>query len=117
MQAHSAQPVTDNSAGRGTGPACSFKNSRTRFVDGVDCGRNHLRKDNQFFVLDFDVVRPFRFHDAKWELIPRVEVFNTFNNANDINSLFSAALFNFDGFLRLGVGDPRQAQFSLRLAF
>jgi len=26
-------------------------------------------------------------------------------------------LFNFDGFLRQGVGDPRQAQLSVKLTF
>src|SRR5258708_31665704 len=46
MQAHSAQPITDNPAGGGTGAPCSIDNSKTRFLGAVDCGRNHLRKDN-----------------------------------------------------------------------
>ncbi|HMG87548.1 MAG TPA: hypothetical protein VK574_17575 [Terracidiphilus sp.] len=89
----------------------------TRFVNGIDCGRNHLRKDNAFFVFDFGVSRPFLFHDGKLSLIPRLEVFNTFNNTNNLNPLSSPALFDFNGFLRVGVGDPRQAQLSLRFAF
>jgi hypothetical protein len=109
IQQHSAEPETDNSNGDGTGPPCSFNNSRTRFVNGIDCGRNHLRKDNAFFVFDFGVARPIPFHDGKLELIPRVEVFNTFNNTNNLNPLSSPALFDFSGFLRVGVGDPRQA--------
>ncbi len=117
IQQHSAEPETDNVLGTGTGAPCSFNNSATRFVNGVDCGRNHLRKDNAFFVLDFGVARPFHFHDNKFQLVPRVEVFNTFNNTNNINPLSSPALFNFDGFLRLGVGDPLQAQLSLRFVF
>ncbi len=117
MQYHSASPITDNASGNGTGAPCSINNSQTRFVNGIDCGRNHLRKDNEFFVTDFGVSRPIKFHDAKWELVPRVEIFNTFNNKNNINSLSSVQLFNFDGFLRLGVGDPRQAQLSLRFVF
>jgi hypothetical protein len=40
-----------------------------------------------------------------------------FNNANNVNPLTSPALFNFDGFLRAGVGDPRQAQLSVRMTF
>jgi hypothetical protein len=32
-------------------------------------------------------------------------MFNTFNNANNVNPLSTPALFNFDGFLRQGVGD------------
>ena len=117
IQQHSAQPETDNTNGTGTGAPCSFDNSLTRFVDGIDCGRNHLRKDNAFFVLDFGIARPIHFHDGKYELIPRAEVFNTLNNTNNINPLSSPALFDFSGFLRAGVGDPRQAQLSLRFAF
>jgi hypothetical protein len=117
IQAHSAEPETDNSSGTGTGAPCSFNNSGTRWVAGIDCGRNHLRKDNNFFVLDFGAARPFNFHDGKWQLIPRVEVFNTTNAANYLNPLSSPALFDFSGFLRVGVGDPRQAQLALRFVF
>jgi hypothetical protein len=117
IQQHSAEPETDNVNGDGTGAPCSYNNSFTRFVDGTDCGRNHLRKDNGFFVLDFGVARPFHFHDGKFQLEPRVEVFNTFNNTNNLNPLSSPALFDFSGFLRVGVGDPRQAQLSLRFVF
>ena len=116
MQQHSAEPQTDL-AGPGTGAPCSITNSNTRFVNGTDCGRNHLRKDNAFFVTDFGVARPFAFHDGKWNLEPRVEVFNTFNNKNNLNPLSSPALFDFSGFLRVGVGDPRQAQLALRFTF
>jgi hypothetical protein len=117
IQQHSAEPYTDNVNGTGTGEPCSFNNSKTRFVDGIDCGRNHLRKDNAFFVTDFGVARPFHFHDGRWALEPRVEVFNTFNNKNNLNPLSSPALFDFSGFLRVGVGDPRQAQLALRFTF
>ena len=117
IQQHSAEPETDNLNGTGTGAPCSFNNSLTRFVNGIDCGRNHLRKDNAFFVTDFGVARPFQFHDGRWALEPRVEVFNTFNNKNNLNPLSSPALFDFSGFLRVGVGDPRQAQLALRFIF
>jgi hypothetical protein len=86
-------------------------------VNGIDCGRNHLRKDNNYFTLDFGVARPFKFHDGKFQLVPRVEVFNTTNAANYLNPLSSPALFDFSGFLRVGVGDPRQAQLALRFVF
>jgi hypothetical protein len=117
IQQHSAESQTDNSNGDGTGAPCSINNSLTRFVNGIDCGRNHLRKDNAFFVVDFGVARPIHFRDRKLELVPRVEVFNTFNNTNNLNPLSSPALFDFSGFLRVGVGDPRQAQLSLRFVF
>jgi Carboxypeptidase regulatory-like domain/TonB-dependent Receptor Plug Domain len=116
MQAHSAQPITDNVNGNGTGAACSINNSLTRFVNGVDCGRNHLLKDNGFFTFDFGVDRPIHLGE-RFQLIPRIEVFNTFNNTNNVNPLSSPQLFDFNGFLRVGVGDPRQAQLSIRFEF
>ena len=122
MQAHSAQPITDNVLGTGTGAPCNLNNSLTRFVipsgggTAIDCGRNHLRKDNQFFTFDFGLQRDFHLGE-RFTIIPKLEMFNLFNNANNVNPLTSPALFNFDGFLRDGVGDPRQAQLSVRLTF
>ncbi|MEO8078620.1 MAG: hypothetical protein ABI818_20010 [Acidobacteriota bacterium] len=46
-----------------------------------------------------------------------MEMFNTFNNANNINPLSTPALFNFDRFPRTGVGDPRQVQLAVKLQF
>jgi len=34
-----------------------------------------------------------------------------------VNPLTSVALFNFDGFLRQGVGDPRQVQLAVKFTF
>ena len=100
MQAHSAQPISPE----------------PRFVNGVDQGRNSLRKDNAFFTFDFGVDRPIHLGE-RFQLIPRIEVFNTFNNTNNVNPLSSPQLFDFNGFLRVGVGDPRQAQLSIRFEF
>jgi len=121
IQAHSAQPITDNVNGNGTGAPCSEQNSITRFVsDGsggvVDCGRNHLRKDNAFFTFDFGLSRRFRIGE-RLAIVPKLEMFNTFNNTNNVNPLSSPQLFDFNGFLRVGVGDPRQAQLSVRIEF
>jgi hypothetical protein len=49
--------------------------------------------------------------------IPMIEMFNTFYNANNVNPLSTPGLFNFDGFLRQGVGDPRQVQLAVKLSF
>src|SRR5262249_31813624 len=100
MQAHTAQPITD-SPGPGTGAPCSPSNSSTRVVNGVDCGRNHLRKDNGFFTFDWRAGRPFKFGD-RYVLTPTFEMFNSFNNKNNVNPLVTPGLFNFDGFLRQG---------------
>ena len=59
---------------------------------------------------------PFRFGN-RYELIPTLEMFNTFNNKNNINPLVTPPVVNFDGFLRLGVGDPRQVQLAVKFVF
>ncbi len=82
----------------------------------MDCGRNHLRKANAYFSFDFGVERPFKFGEHM-ALTPKFELFNSFNDKNNVNPLSTPALFNFDGFLRQGVGDPRQAQLSVRFDF
>lgn len=105
LQARSAQPATP------------FPRTATN--------RNTLRKDNEYFSFDWRLARPFKFGE-RYELIPTIEMFNTFNNRNRINSLSGAgnqnsltapSLFNFDGFLRQGVGDPREVQLSVRFVF
>src|SRR5256885_4658291 len=79
--------------------------------------RNTLRKDNKYFSFDWRIQRPFHFGGEKCALVPIVEMFNTFNNANNINPLSTPGLFNFDGFLRQGVGDPRVVQLAVKLVF
>jgi hypothetical protein len=100
VQARTAQPITTS----------------TRVANNVDRGRNWDRKDNAYFSLDWRLQRPFRV-GGRTEIVPIVEMFNTFNNANNINPLSTPALFNFDGFLRQGVGDPRQLQLAVKLTF
>jgi len=94
LQAHTPQPIT------ATGCAV----------------RNCAWKDNAYISFDWRVMRPFRVGEGK-DIIPIVEMFNTFNNINNINPLVSVALFNFDGFLRQGVGDPRQVQLAVKFTF
>lgn len=105
VQARSAQPAT---------PAVRTATNR-----------NTLRKDNKYFSFDWRLGRAFKLSETI-ELTPQIEMFNTFNNDNFINSLSGAgnqnsltapSLFNFDGFLRQGIGDPRQLQLSIRLKF
>ncbi len=100
VQGRTAQPITPN----------------PRVLNGVDQGRNTLRKDNAFFTFDWRLIRTFRINQ-RFEIMPMLEMFNTFNNDNNINPLSTPALFNFDGFLRTGVGDPRQAQLAVKVTF
>ncbi len=96
IQARSAQPITPG--------------ARTA------TNRNSARKDNQFFSFDWRVVRPIRLSE-RFTLMPMVEMFNTTNSDNNVNPLTTPGLFNFDGFLRQGVGDPRQLQLAMKLTF
>ena len=96
IQARGAQPIT---------PA-----TRTA------TNRNTLRKNNEYFSFDWLLARPISITE-RIELIPAIEMFNTFNTENNINPLTTPGLFNFDGFLRQGVGDPRQVQLSIKLKF
>ncbi len=98
VQAHTAQPKS--SAG------CA-----TRCFP-----RNTLRKNNEFFSFDWRLQRPIKFGE-RYSLIPIVEMFNTFNADNNIDPTIGSPLFNFDGFLRQGVGDPRQLQLALKFVF
>ena len=125
MQAHSAQPYSANPNATGTGPLCSNTQAGHRVQIGlgpggtnVDCGRNFLRKDNGYFAFNFGAARPFHLGE-RFQIIPKVEVFNLFNNKNNINTISGSGtpLFDFDGFIRQGVGDPREAQLSIRLQF
>jgi len=97
MQARSAQPTPAQ-------PELAFQ----------ACGtRNSGRKDNDFFSLDWRIQRPIKIGE-RFEIIPVFEMFNTFSNDNNVNPLSAPQLFNFDGFLRQGVGDPRQVQFAIK---
>jgi hypothetical protein len=96
VQARTAQPIT---------PAVRTATNR-----------NTLRKDNQYRSFDWRIQRPFKFGE-RYALIPIVELFNTFNSKNNINPLSTPGLFNFDGFLRQGVGDPRQLQLAVKFTF
>ena len=85
------------------------------FVNGKDIGRNTIRKSNQFYSFDFRVSRIFKFGERA-QLEPIVEVFNLFNNTNLV-SVPRPLLFNFDGTVRSGFGDSRQAQLGLKFRF
>jgi hypothetical protein len=100
IQGRTAQPITPN----------------PRSLNGVDRGRNSERKDNAFFTFDWRLQRPFRIGERA-QIIPIIEMFNTFNNDNNINPLSTPALFDFSGFLRTGVGDPRQVQLAVKMVF
>ncbi len=78
--------------------------------------RNTLRKDNRFFSWDLSLQRSF---DAgrQGRLEAIIQVFNLFNTDNFRDPSYGSQLFNFDGTIRSGLGDPRQFQAGVRWVF
>jgi Carboxypeptidase regulatory-like domain/TonB-dependent Receptor Plug Domain len=84
--------------------------------DGYIVRRNTLWKDNTFFAFNFRVAKTFNFTD-RVRLQAIVDAFNITNRANPKHPETTGLLFNFDGTVQSGLGDPRQAQLGLRLVF
>lgn len=83
--------------------------------DGSVTRRNLGRKDNQFNSLDLRLSKDLLF--GKLTVQPIVEVFNVFNHANFKRPEVTSLVFNFDGTVQSGAGDPRQVQVGVRLLF
>jgi hypothetical protein len=84
-------------------------------TDGSVTERNLGRKDNQFNTVNLRISRPFVFGAVTVE--PIAEVFNLFNSKNLKKPGSVSLLFNFDGTVQSGLGDPRQAQLGVRVLF
>ena len=98
VQVRSAQP--DSLPGRGIGTTIK---------------RNTIRKANAFATYDFRVSKVLTLRD-KLRIEASVELFNVFNTRNLI-SVPRPLTFNFDGTVRSGFGEPRQAQLGLKIFF
>jgi Carboxypeptidase regulatory-like domain/TonB-dependent Receptor Plug Domain len=85
--------------------------------DGSIIKRNTLRKDNEFFTWDIRVTRPFRLRDSSVSIEPIFEVFNLTNSKNIRRPETTSLVFNFDGTVQTGLGDPRQVQLGVRVRF
>jgi len=109
LQAHSPEPITP--AFCTTAPTAAAP----VFIPPAGC-RNSVWKNNEYIAWDWRVSRPFRFSD-RYQLVPTIEMFNTTNYRNLLNPVTTTPLFDFDGFIRQGVGDPREVQLALRFTF
>ena len=85
--------------------------------DGSIIKRNTLRKDNEFFTWDIRVARPFKLRDSSVSIEPIFEMFNLTNSKNIRRPEVTNLIFNFDGTVQNGLGDPRQAQLGVRVRF
>jgi hypothetical protein len=110
----SAQPISLRPDGTPSQtPFVAGPSDRIR-ADGSVVQRNTGRKDNTYSALDVRFSREFRM-GGRVALEPIVEVFNVFNSPNLLVPETTNLIFNFDGTVRAGLGDPRQAQLGLRV--
>lgn len=105
FSARSAQPISV-----GNSPADRIQK------DGTIIKRNTLRKNNEFYSFDFRAAKRFTLSE-RISLQAMVDVFNLFNAANPKKPEVTSLLFNFDGTVSSGLGDPRQAQLGVKLIF
>ncbi len=111
---YSAQPVSASCAGHPSTNPWGAASDRI-CGDGSIIERNTLRKDNEVFSWDVRLSRPILVGNGQLEAI--VEVFNLLNTDNFRDPSSAGLLFNFDGTVQSGLGDPRQVQVGLRYAY
>ena len=113
---YSAQPTSEKcinnqpSGQRATSPADRI------CANGTILLRNTIRRDNAFASWDIRLSRPFRLR-GRGQIEALVEVFNVLNRDNFRDPSSASLLFNFDGTIRNGLGDPRQIQVGVRYGF
>lgn len=118
---YSAQPTSEscgsNNQGTGRRSLNPFGFGSDRICpNGAILKRNTLRKDNEFFSVDLRLSRVFKL-PGRGEIEAIVEVFNLFNTDNFRDPTFAGLLFNFDGTVQSGLGDPRQVQVGVKYRF
>lgn len=110
----SAQPLSLAANGEISQAPFGPTSDRIR-ADGSIVERNTGRKDNTFSALDLRVSREFKVGGGRLGIEPIFEVFNLFNSKNLLAPQTTNLIFNFDGTIRAGLGEPRQMQIGARL--
>jgi hypothetical protein len=108
----SAQPLSLSASGAVSQSPFGPTSDRIR-GDGTIVERNTGRKDNTFSALDLRLSRAFK--AGAVEVEPILEVFNLFNSTNLKVPQTTNLIFNFDGTITAGLGDPRQMQLGVRV--
>ncbi len=111
----SAQPLSLNATGGVSQSPFGGTSDRIR-ADGSIVQRNTGRKDNTYSALDARLSREFRLNN-RLSLEPIFEIFNLLNSTNLLVPQSTNLIFNFDGTVRAGLGDPRQMQIGARLVW
>ena len=85
-------------------------------ANGTILLRNTIRRDNAFASWDLRLSKAIHAGGrGEFEVIG--EVFNVLNRDNFRDPSSASLLFNFDGTIRNGLGDPRQVQLGVRYGF
>ncbi|MEO6445995.1 MAG: carboxypeptidase regulatory-like domain-containing protein [Gemmatimonadaceae bacterium] len=119
----SAQPVSE-SCGDGANGTVANQPTGRRAASGPEricpngtiLERNTLRRENSYATWDLRLSRVFPVRGAQ-SVEAILEVFNVLSRNNLRDPAFGSLLFNFDGTIRSGLGDPRQLQLGVRYAF
>ena len=113
----SAQPTSEQCGSNNAGNGKRATSPQDRICpNGTILERNTIRRDNAYASWDIRFSRPFRtMSNGQVEAI--VEVFNVLNRDNFRDPSSASLLFNFDGTIRNGLGDPRQIQIGARYGF
>ncbi len=112
----SAQPMSESCvANAPSGMRAATAGDRI-CANGTILERNTLRRANEYASWDLRLGRPFMLGNGQ-TIEAIVEVFNVLGRNNFRDPAFGSLLFNFDGTIRSGLGDPRQIQAGLRYAF
>ena len=117
MSYYSAQPTSEKCGPGNVGTGQRAATPQDRICpNGSILLRNTLRKDNAFLSWDVSISRPFDF-GPRGQVEAIIEIFNVTNRDNFRDPSYGNLLFNFDGTIRSGLGDPRQLQAGVRWVF
>jgi hypothetical protein len=108
----SAQPLSLTPTGAVSQTPFGANSDRKDGSGGI-VQRNTGRKENTFSAVDLRVSREFKL-GARTAIEPIIEVFNLFNGTNLLVPQTTNLIFNFDGTIRAGLGDPFQVQAGVR---
>jgi outer membrane receptor for Fe3+-dicitrate len=113
---YSAQPTSEKCINNAPSRQRATSATDRICANGTILLRNTIRRDNAFASWDIRLSHPFRTaRNGQLEAI--VEVFNVLNRDNFRDPSSASLLFNFDGTIRNGLGDPRQIQVGARYGF
>jgi hypothetical protein len=113
---YSAQPTSEKCVNNApSGERATAPGDRI-CANGTILLRNTIRRDNAFASWDIRLSKPFR-TAGRGQFEVMAEVFNVLNRDNFRDPSSASLLFNFDGTIRNGLGDPRQLQIGVRYGF